>query len=303
MTTETAQEKAGVPEGEQLFETDAEAQAAWVDEAAKRASDNDAIDNPAPYVDPEETVEEEVAPAMSPEFVKALATINGLQSTIDQLTSEVRSSSGRVAAMQREQAAAKTVAATAASTRAPNAQTVTAASQSLEKWDRLKTDFPEWGEAVEELVSARTPATSAAPDLTQVVEDMKAQLAAATHEMESTFATRLRKATVAVSHPNWETDVKSEEFTKWAKAQGDEVKKLAESDVPADAIKMLDLYSKHNSDSTRNVATERKSKLAAAASTRRVSTAPPGGDRDKSDKEIWNEEAARANATRAQRRM
>ncbi len=200
------------------------------------------------------------------------------------LEQEMKRATGRIAALQSEQAAAAKRAAEQVSV-APTQKEQAAALKSPAKWDALKKEFPEWGEAIDEVLAANMAAAPAAPaDLDQQVE---ARVTAAIQQREI--------ARVERRHPGWLETVKTEEFKAWREKQTAEVQALGASDLSDDAIEMLDLFAKRNVKSAKDVQAERAARLAAAASTPRAPrpVATPRDDSELTPNEIWRQEAQR----------
>mgnify|MGYP001765480895 CR=1 FL=1 len=231
---------------------------------------------------------------------KQLARIDELAAANAQLTQHVRSAEGRVAAMQRELQVAKAAQQTVAPKDAPTQTQVAAAAKSLKKWDALKTEFPEWADGVEELVAAnRADPQPQAPVFTpeQVAELVRKEVAA----VEGKTARMVESLRVETKHGNWQDTVNSTEFTQWFLVQNPETRALADSPNAADAIRMLDLFQEAKKRPAAEIRNERGARLAAAATTRPGTTPPPKNESEMSAEEIWNQEAARREKTRAAR--
>ena len=188
---------------------------------------------------------------VSPIVRETLQGINGKLGALDTLTRDVKTTTGRVAAIQRELATAKEVAKTVDN--APTQEQITAAAKDPEEWAKLKEDFQEWTKATESYVHQQI-ATERAEMLKRIpqvdVDGIKREVGAG-------FKTELEKAKqegamlgrefarVDSKYPDWETDTRSPEFAAWAKAQAPEIQALADSDHARDAIKMLDMFYDH----------------------------------------------------------
>lgn len=121
-----------------------------------------------------------------------------------------------------------------------NAQIQDAAGRkgSTEKLDALRTEFPEWADALTELEEnlAAPQAASTAPQGETFTREEVANLVTAEQN-------RLREIfKVDTAHPGWEETRNTPEFAHWRDSQPETVQVLADSSVAADAIKMLDLY-------------------------------------------------------------
>lgn len=200
------------------------------------------------------------------------------------LEADLRRANGRIAAMQSEQARAAAEA-TKQVAKAPTVAEQAEALKSPETWKALKSEFPEWGQAIGELVAAnQAPAGVSAADVaTKVAEGVEAELA------------KRESAKIERKHKGWNDTVQSAEFRTWRESQDEAVNALGASPFAEDAIEMLDLFAKRNDKPVATVKTERKNRLAAATETPRVgrSTPTPKDDSELSTAEIWNQEAAR----------
>jgi hypothetical protein len=202
---------------------------------------------------------------LSPAVVERLKRLDGLESQLAQIPVMQRTLSeaqGRVAAMQRELAQAKSAA--KATDSAPSAAQIAAASKSTEKWSALKSDFPEWADATEEYVKASlagmTPQQSAGLTPEQVEQRIEERAQAMLREAE------MEKVTDR--HGNWQTTVNSPDFRTWFQAQDQSTQALAASPKARDAIQMLDLFNRAKAAPADQVVQQRNNKLSAAVTTR-----------------------------------
>lgn len=234
--------------------------------AFKTASD----EAPVKAAEPVVVEKEESAPA--PEQVKAadpwegvpavvrttLDGITGKLGAIDRLANEVKAGTGRVAAIQSELAAAKAAAKTAET--APTPAQIEEASKSLDKWDALKGDFEEWSAGIDQRIAERIAAeraemlkaTPQPVDVESIKRDVGASMTESIKQSEARAERRARAfARVDAKYPDWEFDVHTPDggltpaFAAWASVQAPEVKALADSEDPRDAIKMIDAFYKH----------------------------------------------------------
>lgn len=271
--------------------TQAEAVKLWNDVAAEREQDpaGDAASDttfktaePEPATEPAQAAVEALAPAepadpfagLSAQVVERLKRLEVIETQVAQLPTLQRSLSeaqGRVAAMQREMAEAKTAAKAVDS--APTAAQIAAASKSTEKWGALKSDFPEWADATEEYVKASiaglTPHQSAGLTPEQVEQRINERVQAALQETEH--------EKVSDAHGGWQATVKTNEFQTWFRAQDTTTQALAASVKARDAIRMLDLFQRAKAAPADQVAADRNNRLAAAVTTRPTATAKAGG--------------------------
>lgn len=269
----------------------------WLEEAGLR---EDPSTKPAPVAAPDPaqaTPQEETpgAPVEIPdELRETLRQVDSLKAAMQLVQHKLSSSEGRIGALQRELQAARSVEQYAP--RSPNQQTIAAAAKTPEKWAKLKEDFPEWGEAIEELVSTRAPA-SAAPQVD--LEPLQGQLNALT----SQFARAIEEAKVFGAHRDWKAVINTPEFVNWHRSQSADVQALAASPAAEDAIAMIDRFKQESRDGNRNVAQERAARLAAAAvPAKRSAAPPPKAESELTATELWAAEAAAREQARARNR-
>jgi hypothetical protein len=175
---------------------------------------------------------------------------------------------------------------------APTAAVVAAAQKNTEKWDQLKTDFPEWAEALEERLG-----NTAQPDIeglrSRIHEDLTAQLAPKIRqELKDEIAAETEGRLVGIAHRGWRNTVNTPEFATWLKGQGTDVQTLADSSVAEDAIELLDRFQSHTGaqPNAQRIAESRKARLAEAATVARGAgtTDPVKSAADMTEKELWD---------------
>ena len=226
-----------------------------------------------------------------------LAQIDELAQANAQLLHHVKTTEGRVAAMQRDAELARRVATQVAD--APSQKQIVTATANPEKWDQLKEDFPEWAGAMEEYVTAKMAGVSQQSNLTpeQVAGYVQQQVSESRQEM----ARELEKARIEGKYEDWETTVNTPEFANWFSVQTPETRALAGSPAAKDAIRMLDMFQSAKAKPASEIKQERGARLAAAAVTRPGQAAPPKTLDDLSPEELWNYEATKREKTKAQR--
>lgn len=254
----------------------------------------------------EETARQEDDPwaGVNPALRKALEVINSRVGTIEQAT---KAAVGRVGALQSEMAKvqeafrAGSKAAERSGAETPDASRMAQATKSPEAWERVKKDFPEWAEGVEAALEARLAGLPKAE-----IDPIKTELdgtKTALQQLQEENAALARQLAerdemlVELRHPGWEGTVKTEAFRAWFLAQAGEVKRLADSKSPRDAIKLLDMYAEHQKSlpDPKQVEASRKRNLSAAASTPRgPSGAAHGHGLDAmTDEELFNHFASK----------
>ena len=274
-----------------------EAQNLWNEEASKLNADDDtsasellatAPETPQDFepeqaqVEPEQP--EDPLAGLSPTVRAKLAQIDELAQANAQLLHHVKTTEGRVAAMQREAQQARQ----AAMQEAPTQTAIVSAAKNPEKWEQLKQDFPEWAGAMEEYVASKVGGQqqqSLTPE--QVTGYVQQQVAQTRAEM----GRLMEEARIEGKYENWRDTVNTTEFAQWFTVQSPETRALADSSAARDAIKMLDLFNTSKSVSATDIKQERGARLAAAATTRTGQTPPPKTLGDMSPAELWNYEA------------
>lgn len=274
-----------------------EAQNLWNEEASKLNADDDtsasellatAPETPQDFepeqaqVEPEQP--EDPLAGLSPTVRAKLAQIDELAQANAQLLHHVKTTEGRVAAMQREAQQARQ----AAMQEAPTQTAIVSAAKNPEKWEQLKQDFPEWAGAMEEYVASKVGGQqqqSLTPE--QVTGYVQQQVAQTRAEM----GRLMEEARIEGKYENWRDTVNTTEFAQWFTVQSPETRALADSSAARDAIKMLDMFNTSKSVSATDIRQERGARLAAAATTRTGQTPPPKTLGDMSPAELWNYEA------------
>lgn len=273
-----------------------EAQQLWNEEANKLDAGGDTpapeLQAPVPETPPQENPEPQAqeAPvdplAGLPEEVKiALGKITHLEQANAQLLHHVKTTEGRVAAMQREAQQGRQAATLVDA--APSQGQMAAAAKNPEKWEQLKQDFPEWAGAMEEYVGAKLSGMQPGVQATDIVDYVQRQLAT---ERES-MRTAIEEARVEGKYENWRETVATPDFAAWFQLQPTEIKNLADSPAAKDALRMLDLFHTAKAKPASEIRQERGARLAAAATTRPGQTPPPKTLDDMSPEELWNYEA------------
>ena len=275
-----------------------EAQNLWDEEASKLAADGDTSasellaaapetpQEPEPeqaQIEPEQP--EDPLAGLSPAVRAKLAQIDDLAQANAQLLHHVKTTEGRVAAMQREAQQARQ----AAMQEAPTQTAIASAAKNTEKWEQLKQDFPEWAGAMEEYVASKLGVSSQQQSLSPeaVAQFVQQEVANTKAEM----GRLMEEARIEGKYENWRDTINTTEFAQWFTVQTPETRALADSPAAKDAIKMLDLFSTAQTRSAGDIKQERGARLAAAATTRTGQTPPPKTLGDMSPAELWNYEA------------
>lgn len=209
----------------------------------------------APPAEPEKKADEKTEPEGEtpkvepdpwdgvPGVVKeTLEAINSKLSSVDSVSHGLKSLEGRYGSISKaldELKAAGKAAATTVSDSPTQAQ-IDAAASSSEKWKRIKDDYPEWAEAMDERLALLRPATEAPKDYISKT-DFEAKIT----EVSGTNADlrrELQEDLIEHHHEGWKDTVKSSEFVKWFEGQKPEVKALSKSPKARDAIRLIDAF-------------------------------------------------------------
>ena len=275
----------------------------WDEEVkAKEAGEElPALDTPAPSdLTPPVELEPASAPVVDedpyaslPDAVKAkLAEIDQIKDANAQLLHHVRSAEGRVAAMQREFEQARMAQQQVAPNEAPSQQAIARAAANPEKWEQLKSDFPEWAEAMEGYVGAQLASLQVPQGLRpeEVAIFVRQQIDATKAEMNRL----VEEAKIEGKYEDWRDVVNTSDFASWYAVQKPEIKALAESNNARDAIKMLDMFHEAKARPADAIRQERGARLAAAAAPTKGASAPPPKSLDSmTAEELWNYEATK----------
>jgi hypothetical protein len=227
-----------------------EAQNLWDEEASKLAADGDTSasellaaapetpQEPEPeqaQIEPEQP--EDPLAGLSPAVRAKLAQIDDLAQANAQLLHHVKTTEGRVAAMQREAQQARQ----AAMQEAPTQTAIASAAKNPEKWEQLKQDFPEWAGAMEEYVASKLGVSSQQQSLSPeaVAQFVQQEVANTKAEM----GRLMEEARIEGKYENWRDTINTTEFAQWFTVQTPETRALADSPAAKDAIRMLDLFS------------------------------------------------------------
>jgi hypothetical protein len=205
--------------------------------AGNQPADDDQDDNDDDSTDDNPAGEQEQQQEQQPvsfdphaEFQKLSQRMRNLEGNLGGIKSALSRLSGRE---QQQAIDDATDAAKAAGGDAPTKQQAREALKSGDKFEQFAKEFPEWGEAMQELLLMNGQGGSVDAESILQQADQRA-----TERVE-----KLKSTIVESRHRGWEKVVKTPEFNAWFDSQGDEVKALAESDNPVDVIEVLDRYS------------------------------------------------------------
>ncbi|NIB43810.1 hypothetical protein HBA55_29680 [Pseudomaricurvus alkylphenolicus] len=193
------------------------------------AADTNQEDNSA------DNIEKEIA-GLSPEAVAMLESrfVNTVE---EKFSGRLRNLEGNLGGIKQKLDSMATAKAAADETgvAAPNSQQMSEAAKSGPAMARLKEDFPEWAEALEEVQSMAKPNIN--------MDELNGKLQAAEDRASSTaeeLTTIKEMRKLDKKHPDWEDIVESDAFSNWLATQPTETQHKAQSsNSAADAIAIL----------------------------------------------------------------
>jgi len=179
-----------------------------------------------------------VNPAVKAMFTELSAQVKSIGGTVPRLEQAER----RIGAITNEFNAAKQAAAVVVN--APTKEQMAEAAKSDEKWNELKSDFPEWAEAtdirmdskIERLRRELIGKVGGSTDRSAEVESINARL------QETAKAEDIQRALLDFFHPKWSEAVRSKEYADWLKKQPDEIVSKTKSQQATDAVIVLDSF-------------------------------------------------------------
>lgn len=236
----------------QQLDAEEAGQAPTPESAEVPTPNEDATTAPAPAEQADATQGGEAAPTGDQALLDKIA---GLETMLSQVTQRLRNAEGHIGGLgsqlkQQIQAAQQL---TAKGGDAPTAGEIRAAQASPEAMARLKSDYPEFAEAMESALNERL--SSLEQRLSQQQQPQQSGVTPA--EIQ-----RLRsELSVEVRHPGWQDRVRTTEFMGWLQRQPREVQMLAASESPQDAIRLLDLHD----DAMKSGSSQRTQRLNSAA--------------------------------------
>ena len=235
MTTETSAQDEPKKIGEQL---DSEAPGA---PAVESESIEETAPQDAEVTAPAATTEEgKQAPAEDEDDPKVLRNkLAGMEAIINQLSGRLRNAEGHIGGLNSQvksqiEAARKVEAAGA---QAPSAREINAAQGSPEALAELERDHPEFAKAMRPAIDAALSSRIAEFEK-RTPQPSNSEPSLSRQELDA-FKAELK---VETRHPGWQEKVAGAEFVGWLSNSPREMKMLAASTEPADAIRLLDLY-------------------------------------------------------------
>ena len=184
-----------------------------------------------------------------------LDKISGLETMLSQVTQRLRNAEGHIGGLgsQLKQQLQTAQQVSSKGGDAPTATEIRDAQRNPEAMARLKSDYPEFAEAMESALNER---------LSSLEQRIAQQQQPAQAGVTPQEISRLRsEMAVEVRHPGWQDRVQTPEFRGWLQRQPREVQMLAASESPQDAVRLLDLHI----DATSSASNQRTQRLNSAA--------------------------------------
>ena len=220
----------------------------WDEEATRTDADepapsNSAAEQPSPGESPANEASEQPAKQLpegdpAPDVRQLIEQVSITNARVQDLAHQLSSANGRIGAMQRQLEAAKQAA--PGGEGGPSATQINDAGKDPQKWKKLREDFPEWAEGIDEMVNHR---------INERLTQPQGQ-PASSEDVRASASEAVREAMVEDAHPNWKDTVRKPEFATWLQQQSDDIQKLASSPRAKDAIELLDHFSVHSSKPT-----------------------------------------------------
>jgi hypothetical protein len=244
----------------------------------------------APIVDAEPPVEEHRdnppdAPldpweGVNPAIKKAFDEMSSRVATLQATEQRLKQAESRIGSITNELHAARKVADSAVKS-APTAAQIEAAAASDEKWEALKTDFPEWAEAFDGRFDKKLAAS-----VKELREAIKAELK---EEVGGNTAENLDLKLLSVVKRNWRTTIASKEWKDWLVTQPPERQALVNSEKAEDAIDLIDSFEqtqKQPAKTATEIAAERKQRMKQSVLPQGGKATPPKSEADMSAAEL-----------------
>jgi len=219
---------------------------------------------------------EGVNPALKAEFDR----MSEKAAKVDEFATRLQQAESRIGAVTNQLTEAQKAAEEA--NQKPTEEQIAAAAASKEKWEELKADFPEWGEAIEgQFAALREELGANGGGITQA--DLDAAIQKASEEVDL----KVELGILNYAYPNWEEIKDSNDFKTWVKAQPEDLIAKTRSTSAYDAIDVLDLYTEARG--TKKTASEinrdRQQRLRTSVRPGGKKGKPPKSEQDMTDAE------------------
>jgi len=125
----------------------------------------------------------------------------------------------------------------------PTKAQIAAAMKDGDKFKELTSDFPLWGEAMDEVLGKIEQRLQGIPGA-ENLEELKTQLASSREDSEATAMSLREVVRVDGAFPgkDWEGDINTLPFNMWYSSQSPEIQELANSSKSADAIRLISSF-------------------------------------------------------------
>lgn len=284
--------------------TPEELQQMWEEEASATSAPDQSAEETPPN-DEASSVAGQAAEVPAEDATETALAVDPLQQRLEELTAtnnqlleRMRKTEGHIGGLTSElnrtkEKLAAGITSSQSSMVAPTDTQMAAAAQNPEKWERLKEDFPEWADGVAAYLDSRLPAKGGV-DQEQINSLVNERVQQQVTTIEAGFNKRLVELEVELSHKGWKDTINKPAFSEWAQHQAPEVMKLFYSDVPADAIRMLDLYQEATkAKSATDVQQTRQTRLRDSILPNGTNAHAQKGPEAMTAQELWNLEASR----------
>jgi len=222
-----------------------------------------------------------------------LEKVSAMEQTLGSLMNRLRASEGHIGNLN---STIKSLRESKPQGEAPTVAEMKQAAQSDKAMAKLLEDYPELGATFKEVLESREASMQA--QVQELLAKNKPEGAVSREEIDQ----MRRELAVEVAHPGWSREVATPEFNAWLEAQPREVRLLAGSDDPQDAIRLLDL--RKQASKPANAGADKTQRLASAAAvqtTRSGSSIRQKPIEEMTKQEYWDylEEQERKQAARA----
>lgn len=204
----------------------------------------------------------------------------GLESIVGQLTGRLRNAEGHIGGLnsQLKEQIKTAQKIDAAGGNAPTAAEISAAQSDPQALAELERDYPEFAKAV------RGPIDALRTQMAELQSKIQQPPVQPDGFVSREEIAKLRsELKVESKHEGWQETVKTPEFHGWMAGSPREVQMLALSDEPADAVRLLDLFS----ESRKPRQTNQRHQAAAALPTGQRSTVRTKNVDDMTPQEYW----------------
>jgi len=216
--------------------------------------------------------------------------IAGLESMVSQQASRIRNAEGHIGGLNSQVKTALDAAKTkavAAGDDAPSAKEIAAAQGDPQAFAKLSEEYPEFAKHLKPAMDATNSRLAVLERQLKEEREAKAEQRAAPSVTTQDLDARDAAMAVEIKHPGWKNVVKQAEFHGFVATAPREVRLLASSDDPQDAIRLMDLYAESTAE--RPSTTQRTQRLnsAAALPTGQRSTAKTKNVDEMNGAEYW----------------